>query len=253
MMQSTQYPVRIGTSGIVLPITKPQFPEEFQDRSRLHYYSSIFNTLEINSSFYKIPQAKTFSKWSHDVNENFRFSVKLWKGITHTKFLDYSEQDINLFLTSINPMQSKAGCILIQFPASIKIQYLSKIESILDRIKKIDQKWKLAIELRHQSWYCDQAYKIFQRYNASIVLHDMPGSATPFEYLGTHFIYRRFHGHEGKYAGGYSYEQLALYASQIQQWKKSIADIYIYFNNTLGKAFDNAQLLGRLIHKTTDH
>jgi uncharacterized protein YecE (DUF72 family) len=239
----------IGTSGIVIPGNKQTFPDEFKNQSRLHYYSSLFNTLEINSSFYKIPLAKTFEKWAGDVADNFTFTVKCWRGITHVKNLNFAKNDIELFMTSANALGSRSGCILIQFPASISILYLNKVEELLGLIsqKNIRQQWRLAVEVRHSSWYCDAAYDVFQKHNTAIVIHDMPGSPTPLSIPINDFIYLRFHGPTGNYNGSYSEEHIRLYAEKIEGWRKSVSSIYVYFNNTIGAAFENAQHLKHII------
>lgn len=241
--------VRIGTSGIALPGNKEKFPDEYKNQSRLHYYSSLFNTLEINSSFYKVPLAKTFEKWANDVSDDFTFTVKCWRGITHAKNLNFAKSDIEIFMTSINKLGSRAGCILIQFPASIGIPYLKKVTEILEIISQqnTDQQWRLAVEVRHLSWYCDAAYEILQTYNAAFVIHDMPGSPTPLDTPMADLIYLRFHGPTGNYNGSYNEEYIRSYAEKIEHWRKKSPSIYVYFNNTMGAAFDNAQFLKRAI------
>lgn len=99
--------IAIGTSGIVLPLNKAEFPAKFQDSSRLGYYSNLFNSLEINSSFYKTPLPKTFAKWHDEVTDNFMFTVKLSKAITHAKNLDFEEADIEKFIMSADQLQDK--------------------------------------------------------------------------------------------------------------------------------------------------
>src|ERR1044072_276638 len=89
---------RSGTSGLVLPVpNKKAFPPEFKDKSRLTYYGSLFNSIEINSSFYKIPQAATVKKWADSVPDNFAFTFKLWREITHIKGLAYQPEDVLRF------------------------------------------------------------------------------------------------------------------------------------------------------------
>ncbi len=234
---------------------KLTFPGEFKNKSRLHYYSSLFNTLEINSSFYKIPQAKTFEKWATDVSEDFAFTVKCWRGITHAKNLDFAKSDIDLFMTASNKLGNRSGCILIQFPASIRISHLKKVHEILADIRQQnavrlhEPQWQLAVELRHPSWYCNEAYEVFQKHNAAIVIHDMPGSQTPLTVPINNLVYLRFHGPTGNYNGSYSEEHIRSYAGKIENWRKKVTSIYVYFNNTMGAAFDNAQLLKRIISK----
>src|SRR4051812_27205564 len=89
---------RIGTSGIVVPGSKNARPEKFQNVSRLHYYASLFNTLEVNSTFKKIPKTVTFEKWSADVPADFRFTIKVWREITHVKPFHFDAGKIDTFM-----------------------------------------------------------------------------------------------------------------------------------------------------------
>src|SRR5665213_2948074 len=87
-----------GTSGLVLPLpNRRSFPPEFHDKSRLEIYASLFNSVEINSSFYKVPMASTVQKWAALVPENFKFTFKLWRDITHNKELTFDSADIGRF------------------------------------------------------------------------------------------------------------------------------------------------------------
>ena len=241
--------IKIGTSGIVVPGTKRDYPPEFQSGSQLHYYGSLFNTLEINSSFYKIPMPKTFAKWAAEVPDHFVFTVKLWRGITHSKNLEFSLADINTFMSAANQLGDKKGCLLIQFPASITFSYQQKVDAILHRLNQIDEsgQWQLAVELRHPSWYQAAAYAMFEKYRTAMVFHDMPNSKTPFDYSAMQHIYCRFHGPTGKYNGSYTPEFLQHLAEQIRGWRAQQKTVYVYFNNTMEGALENAQVLQRLV------
>src|SRR5215216_5931244 len=111
MSQNSNGVVRIGTSGIVLPGNKQTFPKEFQSGSRLHYYGSLFNTLEINSTFYKVPLPTTFKRWSEEVPDNFQFTTKLWRQITHARKLEYNLTDIDTFMHAADYLGKKKGCL----------------------------------------------------------------------------------------------------------------------------------------------
>src|SRR5688500_11363100 len=91
-----------GLSGIELPVPKYQFPSEYQTTSRLTYYSSFFNTIEINSSFYKIPMNRTVQRWASSVEQNFKFTFKLFGEITHVKNLNFDVFHIERFIHAIN-------------------------------------------------------------------------------------------------------------------------------------------------------
>lgn len=241
-MQSNFY---LGTSGIALPGPKADFPPAFRASSRLTYYASLFNTLEVNSCFYKIPLQKTFAKWAAEVPEGFNFTVKLWKGITHVKGLDFSPADVARFVAAINGVGEKKGCLLVQFPASVKIDLQLKVESVLAHLQPArTEGWQLAIELRHNSWYVDSVCQMLQHYGAAFVVHDMPASAPPFSIAQfSNCVYLRFHGPTGRYNGSYTDDALHKAAAAIHQWQREGKVVYVYFNNTLGDAFHNARKL----------
>jgi uncharacterized protein YecE (DUF72 family) len=241
--------IRIGTSGIVFPGTKQTFPKEFQSKSRLYYYSTLFNTLEINSSFHKVPLPSTFQKWSAEVSDTFKFSVKLSREITHVKKLLYKVDDVDNFMQAANLLGNNKGCLLVQFPSSITFDYFNGVEKILQRIHQLnmDGRWHIVIEFRHNSWYQDITYTMVNKFNASLVFHDIAASKTPLDNPASDIVYLRFHGPNGDYRGSYSDEFLQKYADRIKAWSIKGKEVYVYFNNTMGSAFQNAQLLQQLI------
>lgn len=242
-------PIRIGTSNIVLPGNKQTFPAEFRQLPRLTYYASLFNTLEVNSSFYKVPLAKTFAKWSSEVPDDFRFSVKLWQGITHVKDLAFHKEDVMAFMKAAAETGNKKGCLLIQFPASITIHHLTQVHGLLQLIRDTDgdNSWSRAVEFRHMSWYNNKVYEVLDKQHCANVLHDM--SQAPSTALNEHATtaYLRFHGTATNYSGTYTPEQLQQTALQMINWQKQGKQVYAYFNNTLGSAFEDARQLVQII------
>lgn len=240
----------IGTSNIVVPGTKKTFPDAFQSSSRLTYYASLFNSLEINSSFYKVPMPATFEKWCAEVPASFRFTVKMWRDITHAKALAFKKDDIHFFMEAANRVRNEnKGCLLIQFPASITIQFIDQVAAILEEVLQKDPQhtWQTAVEFRHNSWYNDRVYQLLNRYRASPVLHDMPASALSDLPANASFVNLRFHGIKGDYRGSYESAHLQQYAIKIRSWLQEGRQVYAYFNNTIGNAFENAQELKRLL------
>jgi uncharacterized protein YecE (DUF72 family) len=251
MSNQTKGILRIGTSGIVVPGSKETYPPEFQQKSRLNYYSSLFNTLEINSTFRKIPRVSTFENWSSDVPKPFLFTVKLWKEITHIKKLAIDLDNINNFLTAAKHIGNKKGCLLVQFPGSITADYHRQVEEILQRLQEQDSKgtWKKAIEFRSVTWYNSETYWLLHKYNSTIVIHDMPKSNNLSFDGELPFGYWRFHGPTGDYRGSYSDAFLAEQAEKISGLLRQGKDVYVYFNNTMGDAFGNAMSLKSLVKK----
>ncbi|GAA4327339.1 DUF72 domain-containing protein [Mucilaginibacter gynuensis] len=234
-----------GTSGLQSPIPKRDFPPAFADKSRLTYYSSLFNSVEINSSFYKLPIAKTLARWAEEVPEDFRFTFKLWKEITHNKNLVFPSPDIATFIERINSVGAKKGALLVQFPPSLTKAVMPQLVDLLSSIKESDQTeaWPIAVEFRHRSWYEETTYELLNSFGATMVIHDLPASAAPMQSTEANHIYFRFHGPNGDYRGSYDDDFLAEYASYIREFQEEGKTVYAYFNNTVGNALGNLSTL----------
>jgi len=111
-----------------------------------------------------------------------------------------------------------------------------------------DRTWKIALEFRHNSWYTESLFEYSEENRISIVLHDIPASATPLDYYAvSDAVYLRFHGPGGKYRGSYDDDVLYEYASYIKEWQEEGKTVYVYFNNTMGDAVRNLETLNRII------
>lgn len=234
-----------GTSGLVFEEpNKKSFPILFQNKTRLSYYASLCNSLEINSSFYKIPRFQTYSKWREEVPGGFTFTVKLWQGITHVdRFLD---ADLVKFMTAIAGLGDKKACILIQYPA-LSATPLQERERLLKNIHQINNGWRLAIEIRNPGWLQPSFYSVLEKYNACLVYHDMKKADMLSLNSPSSFRYLRFHGPEGNYKGSYTDLFLLQQAQRIRQWTDQKKDVYVYFNNTIGDALGNLKRLQAII------
>ena len=248
MPDKSQGALYIGTSNVVLPGNKSTFPEAFRVKSRLHYYSSLFNSVEINSSFYSVPMYSTGEKWVGDVGLDFRFTVKLWKKITHVKQLLFNARDIDFFLERIASFENRKGCLLVQFPGKITLDYFNKVEEILSFISHsaVAFGWQKVVEFRHPSWHTGEVFEMLDEYKASMVLHDNPKAKSEVLNKTVHVVYLRFHGPKGDYRGSYSLGFLKEKTELIKDWRKKGKEVYAYFNNTAGDAFINARTLQEL-------
>ena len=237
-----------GTSGLVVPIPKYQFPKEHEASSRLKYYATLFKSIEINSSFYKLPQERTMMKWSLEVPADFRFTFKLWREITHAKHLAFKAEDVEKFMQVISRVGDKRGCLLIQFPPSLRYTDVDGLLRLLQCLNELDPQiqWPIALEFRDRSWYNDEIDELVEAHHATIVVHDKKGNATP-SHRQENFIYLRFHGPGGNYRGSYSDEFLDEYAGYIREWLAEKKTVYVYFNNTMGEAIPNLNTLNRYV------
>jgi uncharacterized protein YecE (DUF72 family) len=239
-----------GTSGLVVPESNKQsFPPAFREKSRLVYYASLFNSIEINSSFKKLPMPRTVEKWAADVPNGFQFTFKCWRGITHNKELEFNPEDIHNFIRVINHIGKKKGCILIQFPGKLAVGHIKSLQKLLESVRTYDAKnlWKVALEFRNPSWYARNVFDLLDQFKAGLVLHDLPLSAPPLIATAASFVYIRFHGTEKGYRGSYADDFLISYAKRIKAWKEEGKEVYIYFNNTLGAAAQNLMTLNKLL------
>jgi uncharacterized protein YecE (DUF72 family) len=248
MQKITEY--YSGTSGLLLPVrNKLLYPDEFKDKSRLCFYSSMTNSIEINSSFYKVPMASTIARWANDVPEGFKFTFKLPKDMTHNKGLAFDPQAVRRFMSVIDQVGDKRACVLVQFPASVRVAQLRQLALLMNVLHEsnLEGGWNIALEFRHASLYQDEIYRLLQEYGMGMVIQDKPPAATPIIETELHFIYLRFHGPTGSYRGSYEDELLYEYAGYIRDWISGGKTVYAYFNNTMGAALDNMFALRDLV------
>lgn len=243
----------IGTSNVVIPLRQKDFPPEHADKSRLGFYATLFNSLEVNSSFYKLPKPATVAKWAAEVPEDFRFTFKLPKTVSHCKLLDFNEDDLAPFFQAIKEVGEKKGCVLLQLPPSINIEYLDKLDNLLEAIQFHNtENWPIAVEFRNLSWYEAETEEVLKDRSAFIVYHDMLKSEHSLQTKKQEIVFLRFHGPEPRYRGSYENKILTDYAVKIQKLLKAGSTVYVYFNNTAytGGAYENARMLQDLLVTT---
>ena len=193
--------------------------------------------------------ASTVSKWAGSVDEKFKFSFKVWKEITHIKNLNFEESNIEIFLKAISGAGEKKGCLLIQFPPGLGVEAVGQLDKLLYCFQKYDnnREWSIAVEFRNKTWYNDKVYTLLENYHCTLVIHDKQASATPWRNEEAPFLYLRLHGPTGNYRGSYTEDFLTEYAEYIRVWRNENKMVFIYFNNTMGEAFSNLQMLNKLV------
>jgi len=243
-INNQQHQFYVGTSGLVLPVpNKQSFPVAFKHKSRLAYYAHLFNSLEVNSSFYKVPRAATIARWAQEVGDNFTFTFKLSRAITHNKSLAFDDALVKQFMQVISEAGNKKGCLLIQFPkcTQVNVKQLGKLLACVQQHNKAG--WLVSVECRNMGWYIDEVYKLLEKFGAGLVIHDMPGSVPPTLQPWTNHIYLRYHGVLGDYKGTYEPHFLQQQANIIAGHIKNGLTVYAYFNNTIGLAVENVATL----------
>ena len=219
------------------------YPKGLREKDWLEFYSRHFQTVEVNSTFYHQMAVTTFTKWKNTVPENFLFSVKISRWLTHIKKLNDPEESWSKFIKNASHLRDKLGPILIQLPPRFKSNPI-KLEKLF---KIAGKKYRLALEVRDNSWFGEEIYKLLQKYQVSLVFSDMSEWLTP-EIITTDFIYIRRHGPADRYSSNYSQKQLLALVNKIKKWQKLVKEIFVYFNNdTSGYAVKNALTLMKLV------
>jgi uncharacterized protein YecE (DUF72 family) len=157
----------------------------------LEYYSKVFDCVEIDSSFYRIPNIFTVKNWSKITPSKFRFTAKFPKVITHEKRLKNVDNELRLFFKAMEPLHSKLLALLIQLPPSLEIT--EGLQGLREIIPILDNRFRYAIEIRNRSWFQDLAYNFFANNNLCMVWSQLVGIRIP-PIVTSDFLYIRFIG-----------------------------------------------------------
>jgi len=237
----------IGTSGWNYPHWRGIFyPEKLKQSEWFSHYAKKFKTVEINNTFYQLPEEKTFIKWREQAPPGFIYAVKANRFLTHVKRLNDPEEPLRNFLGRVRLLDEHLGPILYQLPPRWKIN-LERLDGFL---KFLPQDLLHVFEFRDSSWYRDDTYRMLEFYNVSFCVHEMPGSVSPRLAIGP-AAYVRFHGATGIYCGKYSLRELKKWAEWIQEQVKVGRKAFAYFNNDAeAQAPKDAQALNRLVESS---
>ncbi|HXU26893.1 MAG TPA: DUF72 domain-containing protein [Bacteroidia bacterium] len=220
----------IGCSGYYYPMWKNKFyPKEIQPKNWLAYYSTIFNSVELNGTFYRTPKLSDLQKYAQVTSATFKFSVKMSKYITHIIKLKDSKQSIHDFQHLIlEGLSDKLAHFLFQLPPSFHYN-----EENLERIiSNIPHQPNNIIEFRHISWWNDNVKTVLKNANITFCNVDFPGLKT--EIVSTSPIfYLRLHGNPELFKSSYTEEELRSFHAL---FPNNCSNYAVYFNNTYYEA-----------------
>ena len=169
----------------------PFYPSNIENSGWLKYYSRVFDYVEIDSSFYNIPNIITVNNWANRTPQNFKFTVKFPRAITHEKRLKDVDKELDQFFESIGPISRKTLALLIQLPPSMQI--FEGLESLRELVRELDTRFRYAVEVRHPSWFQDLAYNFFANNGICMVWSQIAELKTP-PVVTTDFLYLRLIG-----------------------------------------------------------
>ena len=232
----------VGTSGWVYPHWRGVFyPPTLSQPTWLGYYAGRFTTVELNSSFYRLPSEQAFARWRDTAPEGFVFAVKASRFITHVKRLRDIEGPLEALLSRSRHLGDRLGPVLYQIPPT-----MHRNDERLDGfLSLLPEGHRHVVEFRHSSWLDEEVFSILRRHNVGLCVFDMPGMSCPVV-ATSGFAYIRLHGSAALYSSCYTDGELDEWAQRISRLAEGLDAAYIYFNNDAeGHAVHNAQSLAQ--------
>jgi uncharacterized protein YecE (DUF72 family) len=222
--------VHVGTSGWTydhwLGRFYPARPLRVAAReSRLRQYARTFRSVEINASFYRMPTPRAMQTWLEETPDDFVFTAKTSRFITHRKRLREPEIHIPIFFGRIAALAPKLGAVLVQLPPGFDAD-LPRLSAFCDLLPP----GRYAFEFRHDGWWTDEVMAFLSARSLAFCLFDLAGRETP-HVVTADFAYVRLHGPGAAYQGSYDDATLERWAERIDEWRRQGRDAFVYFDN----------------------
>lgn len=226
--------LRVGTSGYQYKHWRGIFyPRTTRPRDWFEYYTRFFDTVELNNTFYRLPDVRTFEAWRERTPGGFCYALKYSRYGSHLMHLKNPEEHVRPFLTNAELLGPALGPILVQLPPAWGLD-VSRLQAFLAAAPR-RHRW--AVEFRNPSWLCPQVYRLLAEHGSALCIHDkIPDH--PWE-MTAGWTYVRYHG--GGEDGCYPPEHLRAEADRIHRLRSRGLDVFVYFNNDAhGYALINA-------------
>jgi len=234
----------IGCSGFSYKEWKEEFyPKGLAQSKWFNYYTEHFDTLELNTTFYRFPTDKSLKGWYDKAPDGFSFSAKVPKSITHFKKFEDTDRMVNDFYTLLREgLQEKLGCVLFQLPPNL-LYSREKLDKI---ISQADPAFTNVIEFRHESWWRKDVQNLLKKHAISFCGVSFPKIRFDDAVINTPTCYYRFHGVPKLFYSEYDKKFIERIYNEVVQNKK-VKTAYIYFNNTASlAALHNAKYFKQL-------
>jgi uncharacterized protein YecE (DUF72 family) len=203
------------------------YPKGLPPARWLEHYATLFDTVEVNNTFYRLPKRDSVARWVEQTPERFVFTVKASRYLTHIKRLTDLGPGVERFYERIAPLVSspKLGPVLWQLPASFRRDD-ERLAAALERLPP----GRHCFEFRHESWFTPEIYELLRAHGVALVIGDHPERLFQSNELTAGWTFIRFHyGGRGR-NGNYSKRELEEWAERIDDWRSRV-EVYAYFNN----------------------
>lgn len=236
--------IHVGTSGWHYDHwVGPFYPEGMSSSGFLPFYAERFDTVEINNTFYQLPDPETLARWRDATPAGFRFACKGSRYITHMKKLKDPQESTKRFFQVAEALDDKLGPILFQLPP----RWSANVERLEAFLAALPDNGRYVLEFRDDSWFTQEIQEGLSRANVALCIYDLAGHHSPLQ-VTADFAYVRLHGPDESYGGSYSDEALAGWARRFLQWQAEGREVYCFFNNDReGHAVRNALRLKEMI------
>lgn len=220
--------IHIGTSGWHYAHWRgPFYPEDLKAEEYLEYYRRRFRTVEVNNTFYGLPEKETLRQWRSQVSPSFIFSVKASRYITHLKKLKEASKAVSTFLRRVEVLSGALGPVLFQLPPAWRFNP-DRLEAF---VQELPRGFRYAFEFRDASWFEKETLRILERAGAAFCIYEWAGVLSP-KAVTADFVYIRLHGpRKAAYRGHYATRVLAGWAGALSTWSSQGKEIFCYFDN----------------------
>jgi uncharacterized protein YecE (DUF72 family) len=210
------------------------YPSRLESRNWLGYYGKVFDYVEIDSTFYRIPKRQMTMRWAYVTTDNFRFTTKFPQVVTHDTRLGGGAPELHEYFEVMKPLENKLLCMLIQLPPSLtKEEGMPKLERLIPVLWK---KYRYALEVRHKSWFTKEVYRLLKQHQICLTWSQLDAIQTPPE-VTTDFVYLRFIGDRSIDEKDFGkiqkdrLQELKYWADQVKKAQKRLRIAIVAANN----------------------
>lgn len=218
----------VGTSGWQYKHWRGRFyPQKLAAARWLEHYAERFATVEVNNTFYRLPNPTTFKDWGARVPADFAMAIKASRYLTHYRRLREPEEPVSRLMKHAAPLGEHLAVVLVQLPPDLKAEPARLDETL----RAFGRRVRVAVEPRHESWWCDEVQAVLRAHDAALCLADRGSRIITPEWRTADWCYVRFHFGLAQPTSCYGPDALRRWATRLHDMYGDDADGYVYFNN----------------------
>ncbi len=220
--------VYIGTSGWNYDAWKESFYGSVPRRDWLRFCAERFSGIEVNATFYRLQEKRTFERWRAETPAHFRFAIKGNRFLTHNKKLKEPLASIRLDRERAQGLGDKLAAVVWQMPRQLH-RNLDRLQAFASALGQWPET-RHALEFRHSSWFDQEVADCLNAHDLAVCVSDA-ADWPMWDTVTTDMVYIRLHGHTRTYASSYSVTSLRRWARRVRAWRKESCDVHVYFDN----------------------